>query len=171
MTSAGPPHGAVDSADLTFMREALRCANAARERGEIPVGAVVVSCDGTVLATAGNAPIERHDPSGHAEILALRAAGAALANYRLPGCTIYVTLEPCAMCAAALVHARVTRLVYGAADPKTGACGSVMDLVRDPRANHRIEVVDGVLADEASALLKDFFRERRGRGALDQPED
>jgi tRNA(Arg) A34 adenosine deaminase TadA len=162
---------AAELADLQFMREALRCARAAGERGEIPVGAALVSPDGTLLAAAGNAPIERHDPSAHAEIIVLRAGGHALRNYRLPGCTIYVTLEPCPMCAAALVHARIGRLVYGAADPKTGACGSVMDLVRDPRANHRVEVIDGVLAAEAAALLKDFFRERRLRDGPVQPAD
>jgi tRNA(adenine34) deaminase len=143
------------------MRAALACARAAGERGEVPVGAVVVGAAGEVLASAGNGPIERHDPTGHAEILALRAAGERVRNYRLPGATFYVTLEPCPMCASALVHARVARLVIGALDPKNGACGSVMDLVRDPRANHRIDVVEGVLADEASALLREFFRERR----------
>jgi tRNA(adenine34) deaminase len=143
------------------MREALRCARGAGERGEVPVGAVLVGPAGEVLAAAGNAPIERNDPTAHAEILAVRAAGERVANYRLPGCTLYVTLEPCPMCANALVHARIARLVIGALDPKNGACGSVMDLVRDPRANHQIEVVDGVLAAEASELLKEFFRERR----------
>jgi tRNA(adenine34) deaminase len=143
------------------MREALRCARAAGERGEVPVGAVLVGPAGEVLAAAGNAPIERHDPTAHAEILAVRAAGERVANYRLPGCTLYVTLEPCPMCANALVHARIARLVIGAPDPKNGACGSVMDLARDPRANHQIEVVHGVLAAEASELLKEFFRERR----------
>jgi len=143
------------------MRAALNAARSAGERGEVPVGAVLAGPAGEVLATAGNAPIERHDPTAHAEILALRAAGERVENYRLPGATLYVTLEPCAMCASALVHARIARLVIGALDPKNGACGSVVDLVRDPRANHRIEVVDGVLAAEASALLKEFFRERR----------
>jgi tRNA(adenine34) deaminase len=143
------------------MRAALACARAAGERGEVPVGALVVGASGEVLASAGNGPIERRDPTAHAEILALRAAGEKTDNYRLPGTTLYVTLEPCAMCASALVHARVARLVFGARDPKNGACGSVMDLVRDPRANHRIDVVEGVLAADASALLKEFFRERR----------
>jgi tRNA(adenine34) deaminase len=143
------------------MRAALDAARSAGERGEVPVGAVLVGSAGEVLATAANAPIGRNDPTAHAEVLALRAAGKRLANYRLPGATLYVTLEPCAMCASALVHARIERLVIGALDPKNGACGSVMDLVRDPRANHRIEVVDGMLAAEASALLKEFFRERR----------
>jgi tRNA(adenine34) deaminase len=143
------------------MHAALRAARAAGERGEVPVGAVLAASSGEVLATAGNAPIERHDPTAHAEILALRAAGAQAKNYRLPGTTLYVTLEPCPMCASALVHARVARLVIGALDPKNGACGSVMDLARAARANHRIDVVEGVLAAEASALLKEFFRERR----------
>jgi tRNA(adenine34) deaminase len=143
------------------MRAALACARAAGERGEVPVGALVVGGSGEVLASAGNGPIERRDPTAHAEILALRAAGEKTANYRLPGTTLYVTLEPCAMCASALVHARIARLVIGARDPKSGACGSVIDLVRDPRANHRIDVVEGVLAADASALLKEFFRERR----------
>jgi tRNA(adenine34) deaminase len=150
-----------DAADLDCMQEALRRARAAGERGEVPVGAVLVGPDRAVLAATGNASIERHDATAHAEILALRVAGAQLGNYRLPGCTLYVTLEPCPMCASALVHARVARLVFGARDPKTGACGSVMDLVRDPRANHRIEVVGGVLAAEAGELLKRFFVERR----------
>ena len=143
------------------MRAALDAARSAGERGEVPVGAVLVGSAGEVLATAGNAPIGRNDPTAHAEVLALRAAGKRLANYRLPGTTLFVTLEPCAMCASALVHARIERLVIGALDPKNGACGSVLDLVRDPRANHQIDVVDGVLAEEASALLKEFFRERR----------
>jgi tRNA(adenine34) deaminase len=143
------------------MRAALLAARTAGEHGEVPVGAVLVDPTGRVLATASNAPIERHDPTAHAEILALRAAGEKARNYRLPGATLYVTLEPCPMCASALVHARVARLVIGALDPKNGACGSVMDLVRDARANHQIDVVEGVLAAEASALLKEFFRARR----------
>jgi tRNA(adenine34) deaminase len=151
----------VAAADVDHMRAALACARAAGERGEVPVGAVLVGPAGEVLAAAGNAPIERRDPTAHAEILALRAAGEKVGNYRLPGATLYVTLEPCAMCASALVHARIARLVFAAADPKAGACGSVMDLVRDARANHRIDVIEGVLAAEASALLKEFFRERR----------
>ena len=149
------------AADVEHMRAALRAARAAGERGEVPIGAVLVGPVGEVLATASNAPIATHDPTAHAEILALRAAGEKVGNYRLPGTTLYVTLEPCAMCASALVHARVARLVYAAADPKAGACGSVMDLARDARANHRIDVIEGVLAAEASALLKEFFRERR----------
>ena len=142
------------------MAEAMALAEAAQAAGEVPVGAVLV-IDDEVVAGAANAPIRLHDPTAHAEILTLRAAGERVGNYRLPGSTLYVTLEPCPMCAAAMVHARVQRLVYAAADPKTGAAGSVMDLARDPRLNHRLEVAGGVLADQASALLKDFFRARR----------
>jgi len=147
--------------DLAFMREALESAREAERQGEVPVGAVLVAPGGAVVAAAGNATIRRNDPTAHAEILALRAAGLKLENYRMPGSTLYVTLEPCPMCASALVHARVARLVFAAADPKTGACGSIMDLVRHAELNHRLEVVPGVLADEASELLKRFFRTRR----------
>jgi tRNA(adenine34) deaminase len=149
------------AADERFMAEALDLAAAAEREGEVPVGAVLVVA-GAVVARAGNAPIGRHDPTAHAEILVLREAGARLGNYRLPGSTLYVTLEPCPMCAAALVHARVERLVYGAADPKSGAAGSIMNLVQDPRLNHRLSVDGGVLAGEAAALLQQFFRSRRG---------
>jgi tRNA(adenine34) deaminase len=148
------------------MLQALDCARAAAASGEVPVGAVIADATSAVVARAANAPIARHDPTAHAEIVALRAAGRALGNYRLPGCVLYVTLEPCAMCVGALVHARVARIVYGAADPKTGACGSVFDLAASPQLNHRIEVTAGVLADECAALLKTFFAARRGRGAL-----
>jgi tRNA(adenine34) deaminase len=143
------------------MAEALAEAAAAEAAGEVPVGAVLVR-ENEIIARAANAPIGRNDPSAHAEVLTLRAAGERLCNYRLPGTTLYVTLEPCPMCAMALVHARVRRLVFGTADPKSGAAGTVMDLVRDPRLNHRLEVDSGVLAAEASALLKGFFRARRG---------
>lgn len=149
------------AADKRFMGEALALAEAAQVQGEVPVGAVLVR-NGEIIARASNAPIQRKDPTAHAEILTLRAAGEHSGNYRLPDSTLYVTLEPCPMCAAALVHARVRRLVYAAADPKTGAAGSIMDLVRDPRLNHQLEVASGVLADEASTLLKRFFRARRG---------
>jgi tRNA(adenine34) deaminase len=151
---------AVSELDQHFMAEALALAEAAAQSGEVPVGAVLVK-DGEALAASANAPIRLNDPTAHAEILVLRAAGASLANYRLPGTTLYVSLEPCPMCAAAIVHARVDRLVYGAADPKTGAAGTVMNLVQDPRLNHRMTVVGGVLANEARALLQAFFRERR----------
>jgi len=149
-----------------LMEQALVCAREAEAAGEVPVGAVIVDATGAVIARAANAPIARHDATAHAEMLALRAAGRALGNYRLPGCALYVTLEPCAMCVGALVHARVARIVYGAADPKTGACGSVFDLASSSKMNHRIEITGGVLADECGALLKQFFAARRGRDAL-----
>src|SRR5262245_11975615 len=145
-----------------FMEQALACAREAEAAGEVPVGAVIVDATGAVVARAANAPIARNDAAAHAEILALRAAGRALGNYRLPGCVLYVTLEPCAMCVGALVHARVARIVYGAPDPKTGACGSVFDLAASAKMNHRIEVAGGVLGDECGSLLKRFFAARRG---------
>jgi tRNA(adenine34) deaminase len=125
------------------------------------VGAVLVDGSGAELARAANAPIASHDPTAHAEIVALRTAGAKLRNYRLPGTTLYVTLEPCVMCVGALIHARVARLVFAALDPKTGACGSVFDLAAARELNHRIEVTRGVLADESGGLLRRFFAERR----------
>ncbi len=143
------------------MLRALACARDAYARDEVPVGAVIVGSEGELVASAANAPIASHDPTAHAEILALRSAGRAVGNYRLPGCVLYVTLEPCAMCVGALVHARVARIVYGAPDPKTGACGSVLDLAAHPALNHRIEVTGGVIADECGALLRSFFAERR----------
>src|SRR5688572_23611185 len=149
-----------------IMQQALACAREAEAAGEVPVGAVIADATGAVISRAANAPIARNDATAHAEMLALRAAGQALGNYRLPGCVLYVTLEPCAMCVGALVHARVARIVYGAADPKTGACGSVFDLAANSKMNHRIEVTGGVLADECGALLKRFFAARRGRDAL-----
>lgn len=142
------------------MRQALTLARDGAAHGEVPVGAVVVSGQ-RVLASAWNAPIAGHDPTAHAEIRALRAAAAAIGNYRLPGCTLYVTLEPCLMCAGAIMHARIARLVYGAADLKTGACGSVVDAFGEPRLNHHTTVTAGVLADECGALLSAFFAERR----------
>ena len=148
------------------MEQALACAREAEANGEVPVGAVIVDSAGVPLARAANAPIAAHDATAHAEILALRAAGRALGNYRLPGCVLYVTLEPCAMCVGALVHARVARIVYGAPDPKTGACGSVFELSSSPKLNHRMEVTGGVLAEESAALLKRFFAARRGRDSL-----
>ena len=146
--------------DQKFMAAALALAETAAREGEVPVGAVLVQ-DGESIANAGNAPIRLNDPTAHAEILVLRAAGERSANYRLPGTTLYVTLEPCPMCAAAMAHARVERLVYGAADPRTGAAGSVMNLAQDQRLNHQMTVAGGVLANEAGALLQEFFRERR----------
>jgi tRNA(adenine34) deaminase len=155
---AGLPERA--AADEGFMRLALEQAGLARAEGEVPVGAVVVK-DGEVIAVGYNQPIGRHDPSAHAEIMALRAAGEKLGNYRLPGCAMYVTLEPCAMCSGAMMHARLARVVYAASDPKTGVCGSVLDLFAHAVLNHHTEVAGGVLADEASAMLKAFFAERR----------
>ncbi|OON62977.1 tRNA adenosine(34) deaminase TadA [Massilia sp. KIM] len=143
-----------------YMGLALLEARKAWEQGEVPVGAVVVR-DGEVIATGYNQPIGRHDPTAHAEIMALRAAAEKLGNYRLPGCELYVTLEPCIMCSGAMMHARLARVVYAADDPKTGACGSVLDVFAQERLNHHTEVVKGVLAEEASALLKAFFAERR----------
>jgi len=142
------------------MALALAQAQLAWDRGEVPVGAVVVK-DGEVIATGFNGPIGAHDPTAHAEIVALRAAADKLGNYRLPGCTLYVTLEPCVMCSGAMMHARLARVVYAARDPKTGACGSVVDLFGEERLNHHTDVVPGVLADQSSALLKAFFAERR----------
>jgi tRNA(Arg) A34 adenosine deaminase TadA len=159
---SGAARGVELVTDVEWMRLALESARAAREQGEVPVGAVIAGADGRLLARGANAPIARHDATAHAEIMALRAAGEALGNYRLPGCTLYVTLEPCVMCVGALVHARVARLVFGAADPKTGACGSVFDLAASPRHNHRLAVQGGVLSAACSELLKDFFAARRG---------
>ena len=154
----------VSEADQRWMHHALELARRAeREDDEVPVGAVLVAADGTLLAEGGNRNISEHDPSAHAEIVAMRKAGQALGNHRLLGATLYVTLEPCAMCAMAMVHARIARVVYAAADPKTGAAGSVFDLLGDPRHNHRVAVEGGVLADEASALLTAFFRAKRAR--------
>ncbi len=146
--------------DAELMRLALEEAERAGASGDVPVGAVVAR-DGEVLARAGNARERLQDPTAHAETLALRAASEALDSWRLEGCTMIVTLEPCAMCAGALVLARIERLVFAAADPKAGFAGSVGDLVRDPRLNHRVEVESGVLEAEASALLQEFFRDRR----------
>lgn len=143
------------------MDRALDLAREAAGRGEVPVGAVVLGPDGVVLAEAANAREERRDPTAHAEVRALRAAGAALGDSHLDGCTLVVTLEPCTMCAGAIQLARVERVVLGAWEPRTGACGSVRDVLRDPRANHRVEVVAGLRATEAPALLEEFFAGRR----------
>ena len=142
------------------MALALAQAQLAWQHGEVPVGAVVV-CDGEVIASGFNQPIGKHDPTAHAEVVALRAAAEKVGNYRLPGCTLYVTLEPCIMCSGAMMHARLARIVYAAPDPKTGACGSVLDLFAHARLNHHARVEGGVLADDASAMLKAFFAERR----------
>jgi len=134
---------------------------AEREFDEIPVGALIVGAEGNLIGEGFNQSIHQHDPSAHAEIVALRAAGQTLANYRLPGCTLYVTLEPCAMCAMAIIHARIARVVFGAFDPKTGAAGSVFDLLGDSRHNHRVEITGGILADDAGQRLRDYFRRKR----------
>jgi len=146
--------------DHQFMRQALEQAKLAALAGEVPVGAVLVR-NGEVIARAFNHPIGDHDPSAHAEMLAIRAAAANEANYRLPGTTLYVTLEPCAMCSGALLHARVERVVFGAPDPKTGAAGSVLDIFSVKQINHHTEVDGGILAEECGQVLKDFFKERR----------
>ncbi|HEX6704268.1 MAG TPA: tRNA adenosine(34) deaminase TadA [Albitalea sp.] len=147
-------------ADEHAMRIALDQAQNARLVGEVPVGAVIMRA-GQVIATGYNRPITEHDPTAHAEIVALRHAATLLSNYRLPECELYVTLEPCAMCAMALMHARFKRVVFGAADPKTGAAGSVVDLFADERLNHHTQVEGGVLADECGQVLREFFAERR----------
>jgi len=154
--------------DERWMRRAFELAEIAqRERDEIPVGAVLLDAEGRCIGEGGNRNRCDHDPTAHAEIVAMRQGGAHLHNHRLVGCTLYVTLEPCAMCAMAMVHARVARVVYAAADPKTGAAGSVFDLLTDPRHNHRVQVTRGVLADEASRRLTNYFRAKRGRPLLD----
>lgn len=149
------------ASDAALMRRALELAREAAGRGEVPVGAVLVDASGAILAEAANAPIALNDPTAHAEMLVLRGGGRRAGNYRLPGTTLYVTLEPCAMCTGALVHARVARLVYGAADPKAGACGSVFELARSERLNHRVDVSAGMLEHESVRLLRDFFAARR----------
>lgn len=146
--------------DIDYMRRALELARAAGAEGEVPVGAVVV-CGGRIVGEGANRPIAGHDPTAHAEIIALRAAGAALGSYRLNDAVLYVTLEPCAMCAAAMVHARVRRVVFGAFDPKAGAAGSLIDLFRLQGLNHRVDAFGGVLADKCGALLSGFFEARR----------
>lgn len=147
-----------------FMKLALEQAQHAWGLGEVPVGAVVVK-DGVVIATGYNQPIGKHDPTAHAEIVALRAAAEVLGNYRLPGCELYVTLEPCVMCSGAMMHARVAKIVYGAPDPKTGACGSVVNLFEQEQLNHHAQVTGGVLADACADLLKRFFAARRAQVA------
>lgn len=149
--------------DALFMQQALSEARNAWALGEVPVGAVVVK-DGDVIATGFNRPIGNHDPTAHAEIMALRAAAKILGNYRLPGCELYVTLEPCVMCAGAMMHARLARVIYGAADPKTGACGSVVNLFEQEKLNHHTVVTSGVMAAECATLLREFFVARRSEG-------
>ncbi len=147
--------------DETWLRLAVSEAELAQAAGEVPVGAVVLDPGGTVLSRGQNRVIRDHDPSAHAEIVAMRDAGRALGNYRLEGCTLYVTLEPCAMCAGAMIHARIARLVFGAFDPKAGAVGSVLDVLNHPRLNHQMELTSGVLAEECGDLLRRFFQLRR----------
>ena len=146
--------------DTQAMQLALTRARCAEAAGEVPVGAVVLHA-GQVIAVGSNAPIGQHDPSAHAEMVALRAAGKAMGNYRLLDCELFVTLEPCAMCVGAMLHARLQRVVFGAADPKTGAAGSVLDLFANPRLNHQTQVLGGVLAAQCAGLLQDFFRNKR----------
>ena len=149
------------SPDAAFMRAALEQARAAAARGEVPVGAVLVR-DEAIIAAGHNAPIASHDPTAHAEIAVLRAAGSELGSYRLTNTTLYVTLEPCVMCASAMVHARVRRLVFGAWDPRAGGAGSIINVFALPGLNHRVDVFGGVLVEECAALLQKFFVQRRG---------
>src|SRR5437879_5678298 len=157
-----PPNAPIGVADNAqrWMREALGMASQAQQLGEVPVGAIVVR-DGVIVGRGGNARVAANDPTAHAEITALRDAARALGNYRLPDCDLYVTLEPCAMCAGAIMHARVRRLVFGARDPKTGACGSIVDLFGETRLNHHTRVTADILASECGALLSAFFASRR----------
>ena len=148
------------TSDLEAMREAVAEARKAATAGEVPIGAVML-CRGEIIARGQNSVIRSSDPTAHAEIVVLRQAARTFGNYRLLGCTLFVTLEPCAMCAGALIHARLDRLVYGAPDPKAGACGSVLSVINHPALNHQMQVVPGVLSDPSSDLLRTFFRERR----------
>jgi tRNA(adenine34) deaminase len=154
--------------DHDFMQIALDLAQLAGAAGEVPVGAIVVK-DGEIIGRGSNAPITTHDPTAHAEIRAMRDAAQHLGNYRLVGCTLYVTLEPCAMCTGAIQHARIAKLVYGASDPKTGACGSVVNLMAEPKLNHHTEISGGVLAAECGTLLSSFFSARRKKVKTEQP--
>lgn len=152
--------------DVRWMRHALALAERAEQEGEVPVGAVLVGPDGELLGEGWNRNITENDPTAHAEIVALRRAGQALGNYRLTGCTLYVTLEPCAMCSMAMVHARLARVVYGASDPKTGAAGSVFNLLTDSRHNHRLLAEGGLLGEEAGQRLTEYFRRKRAKPGL-----
>ena len=146
--------------DKKWMAYALEFAERSRMEGEVPVGALIVK-DGVLIAEGWNQPIDKHDATAHAEIVAIRAAGRNLANYRIPGTTLYVTLEPCTMCAGAIIHARIARVVFGTTDPRTGSAGSVIDIFSKDYHNHRVEVTGGVMQDECGQILKTFFRERR----------
>jgi tRNA(adenine34) deaminase len=162
--------------DLLYLREAITEAQAAEAAGEVPIGAVIVSPTGEIIGRGNNRVLRDSDPTAHAEIVALRAAGQSLSNYRIltdqGGCTLYVTLEPCAMCAGAILHARIARLVYAAPDPKAGACGSVLSVMNHPQLNHKVEVTSGLLTEECAALLQNFFRARRaGASKQEQPGD
>ena len=149
------------AADLVAMQAALAEAHDAAEAGEVPIGAVVVH-EGKIIAHSQNRVLRDNDPTAHAEIVGIREAAKILGNYRLNGCSIFVTLEPCAMCAGAMIHARIDRLVFAASDPKAGGCGSVLSVVNHPQLNHKMAVEQGILAAEAGELLRNFFRERRG---------
>lgn len=146
--------------DIDYMQQAIALAQQAAEQGEVPVGAIIVK-DGAIIGKGSNTPIDTHDPTAHAEIIAMRDAAQRIGNYRLVDCTLYVTLEPCAMCTGAMQHARIVRVVYGASDAKTGACGSVVDLMAETKLNHHTVVEGGVLAEECGSLLSTFFKARR----------
>jgi tRNA(adenine34) deaminase len=161
LASVSAPVPVFDDTDAVHMRRALVLAQQAADVGEVPVGAVLVGADGAPLAEGHNRPILDHDPSGHAEMVVLRAGATAIGNYRLTGTTLYVTLEPCVMCAGAIIHARVRRLVFGAADPRAGAVHSCYDIIAAPRLNHVVQWSGGLLAEECGALLRTFFRARR----------
>ena len=145
---------------VLYMQQALILAKQAAQAGEVPVGAIIVK-NGEIIGRGSNTPIGLHDPTAHAEIIAMRQAAQHLGNYRLVDCTLYVTLEPCAMCSGAIQHARIATLVFGASDPKTGACGSVINLMSEPKLNHHTQVLAGVMAEECGAALSDFFKQRR----------
>jgi tRNA(adenine34) deaminase len=155
--------------DLVWMELALEEARAAAEQGEVPVGALVIS-NHEIVGRAGNRNLRDHDPTAHAEVVALRQAAQRLGNHRLTGCVLYATIEPCAMCAGAIIHARIARLVYGAKDIKAGAAGSVLEVINHPRLNHQMEVVSGVLEDRCAEILQDFFRRKREQRQLDAME-
>ena len=154
------------TADEAAMRAALEQARHAYAAGEVPVGAVLLDSSGRVIGAGENRCIRDHDPTHHAEIVALRQAAGATQNYRLPGMSLFVTLEPCAMCMGAMLHARISRVVFGAADPKTGACGSVLSLHENPQLNHQTDVTGGLLADECGDMLRSFFRDRRSKSKV-----
>ena len=154
------PFSILSMTDIDFMQAALHEARLAGEAGEVPIGVIIVR-DGEIIARGQNRVLRDLDPSAHAEVVALRAAAKAVANYRLNGCTLFVTLEPCSMCAGAMVHARIARLVFATADPKAGACGTVLNVLNHPQLNHQMQMEQGLLAGEAAELLRSFFRERR----------